>query len=647
MNIEDQNGTTVLRRTNEEEPPRTLWTILIGRPLATADAPHHTIGKLIGLAVFASDALSSTAYATQEMLAILIVVGAAAYGLIFPLSLVIVALLVIVTLSYEQTIHAYPNGGGSYIVSRDNLGQLPSKIAAAAILTDYVLTVAVSISSGVAQVVSAYPTLYEYRVWIAIGLVFTIMMINLRGLRESGIIFAIPTYFFVVMMFITLITGLVRALTGGLGLVVDPPLHELATEGQAVTLFLLLRAFSNGTTALTGVEAISDGIPSFREPRTRNAGITLIWMSSILGSLLLGISFLAGHIQAVPSEIETVISQLGRTVFDGRGTLYLMLITATTIILIMAANTSFADFPRLSAITAADGLLPRQLNYRGSRLVFSRGIVVLAVLASTLVFIFQASVTRLIPLYAIGVFISFTLSQAGMARRWWKIGHLKPSEELKERGSTLHYQPGWQTKMAINGMGAVLTFFVMMIFAITKFHDGAYVVIFIIPLLVVIFSVIQRHYIDVAAKLSLERYGSPPPRIQRNRVLLPIGGVHRGTLAALRYARTLSDDITAVHISINPEESERIRQKWEQWGDGVRLVIVESSYRRFMEPLLDYIEEIYQKRQPNEVITIVVPQFVSSKRWTNILHTNTAQALRSELLTYKYIVVTNVPYILD
>ena len=647
MNIEDRNGTTVLRRTNQEEPPRTLWTVLIGRPLATADAPHQTIGKLVGLAVFASDALSSTAYATQEILAILMVIGTAAYGILFPISLVIVGLLAVVTLSYEQTIHAYPNGGGSYIVSRDNLGALPAKVAAAAILTDYILTVAVSISSGVAQIVSAYPQLFDYRVWIAVALVFFIMMINLRGVRESGIIFAIPTYFFVIMMLITVITGIVRSFSGTLGLVPSPPELELTHAEQGLTLFLLLRAFSNGTTALTGVEAISDGIPSFREPRSRNAGITLIWMSAILGTLLLSVTYISGHIQAVPSEVETVISQLARTVFDGRGTLYLMVISATTVILIMAANTSFADFPRLSAITAADGLLPRQLNYRGSRLVFNRGIVVLAVVASLLIIVFQASVTRLIPLYAIGVFISFTLSQSGMAHRWWKIGHLKPGEEIKERGSTLRHESGWQFKMAVNGFGALCTFLVMMIFAITKFQDGAYVVIIIIPALVVMFTIINRHYISLAGRLSLDRYGSPPPRIHRNRVLLPIGGVHRGTLEALRYAHTLSDDITAVHISINPDESERVRIKWEQWGDGVRLVIVESSYRRFMEPLVDYIDEIYKKRQPNEVITIIVPQFVSTKKWTNILHTNTAQALRNELLFYKNIVVTNVPYLVD
>ncbi|MEW6649279.1 MAG: APC family permease, partial [Chloroflexota bacterium] len=420
MNIEDRQGTTVLRRESESQPRRDWRTWLFGRPLPTADAPHQTIGVLIGLAVFASDALSSTAYATQEMLVILMVLGSEAYNYVFPLSIGIVLLLTIVTLSYEQTVHAYPNGGGAYTVSRDNLGVLPSKVAASALLTDYILTVAVSISSGVAQIVSALPVLFPYRVWMAVGFVLFIMIMNLRGVKESGRAFAIPTYFFVFAMFTTVIVGLIRYLSGGLGVVVDPPHLEVIHISQGVGLFLILRAFSSGTAALTGIEAISNGIPAFKEPRSHNAGRTLIIMSVILGTLMLAISFLSAHIRAVPSEEETVISQLARTAFDGRGALYLGVIVATTVILIMAANTAFADFPRLSAITATDGLLPRQLTYRGSRLVYSYGIVLLALMSCGLIIIFQASVTRLIPLYAVGVFLSFTLSQTGMARRWWK-----------------------------------------------------------------------------------------------------------------------------------------------------------------------------------------------------------------------------------
>lgn len=646
MNIEDQTGTTVLRRETEVKPKKSWRTWLIGRPLPTADAPHQTIGVLIGLAVFASDALSSTAYATQEMLVILMVLGPQAYQYVFPLALAIVILLAIVTLSYEQTVHAYPNGGGAYIVTRDNIGELPAKIAAAALLTDYILTVAVSISSGVAQIVSAVPSLFEHRVWIAVGLVGFIMVVNLRGIKESGKTFAIPTYFFIFAMFGTVLVGLARYVFGSLGVVSDPPPMETLHITYGVGAFLILRAFASGTAALTGIEAIADGIPAFREPRSKNAGTTLIIMSLILGSLMLSISFLAAHIQAVPSEAETVISQLARTAFGGRGGLYGAVIIATTVILIMAANTSFADFPRLSAITATDGLLPRQLTYRGSRLVYSRGIVLLAMLATLLIVIFQASVTRLIPLYAVGVFLSFTLSQAGMAHRWWKIGRLKEGETLKERGSVLRYDPNWLIKMLINGFGAFCTGVVMLVFAATKFVDGAWVVIVIIPTLVVIFSAIQRHYRHLAARLSLENYGGLP-RIARHRVIIPIGGVHRGTLAALRYARTLSEDITAVHVSIDPQEAEKVRQKWETWGDGRRLVILESPYRLFIEPLLEYIDEIESQRQPNEIITIVVPEFVPRHWWAGLLHTQTALTLRMALLFHKDIVITSVPYQVD
>ena len=571
-----KSGTTIWRRVTDYEPPRSWRNWLIGRPLSTADAPHQTIGKFTGLAVFASDALSSSAYSTQEMMVILAAAGTGAFGLVFPMTIAIMVLLSILTLSYEQTIHAYPSGGGAYIVSRDNLGDLPAQIAAAALLTDYVLTVAVSVSSGVAQIVSAFENLYPYRVEISVGLVLFIMIVNLRGVKESGAVFAIPTYFFIVMLYVTVGVGMYRYFAGTLGQVVNPPELEMIHSAQAVTAFLILRAFSSGTTALTGVEAISNGIPAFKEPRSHNAGVTLIWMSVILGTLILMISFLSAHVLAIPSETETVISQLARTVFNGGGILYLGVIAATTVILIMAANTSFADFPRLSALTAQDGFLPRQLAYRGSRLVYSRGIAALALIASLLIIVFKASVTLLIPLYAIGVFLSFTLSQAGMSRRWWKIGHLKPEEEIKERGSTLRFQPGWRQKMFINGLGSVLTGVVMLVFAVTKFNDGAYVVIVLIPILVLIFSYIHRHYQNLARALSLDHYGSPAP-IARHRVILLIGGVHRGTIAALRYARTLSDDITAVHISIDPEEAERISTKWETWGEGIRLIIFEVA----------------------------------------------------------------------
>ncbi|NTU75202.1 MAG: APC family permease, partial [Anaerolineaceae bacterium] len=610
MNIDDQNGSTVIKRDANYKPPFSFSTWLIGRPLSSADASHETIGKIIGLAVFSSDALSSVAYAPQEMLAILVLAGTGALQYSVPLSLGIVVLLILLTLSYEQTIHAYPGGGGAYIVARDNLGEIPAQIAAGALLTDYILTVAVSISSGVAQLVSAFPAIFEYRVWIAAAMVLFIMLINLRGVRESGITFAIPTYFFVVMMYITVAVGLFRWVTGSLGLVVGPPQDMIHEVIQPISLFLILRAFSSGTTALTGVEAISNGIPAFKEPKSKNAGKTLIMMAVILGSLMFTITFLSHQIGALPSEEETVISQLARTIFGDRNFVYLATIASTTVILMMAANTSFADFPRLGALTANDGFLPRQLSLRGTRLVFSRGIMSLAGIAIVLIIIFQASVSRLIPLYAIGVFLSFTLSQTGMARRWWKSGHLEIGKTIKERGSTLQYEKSWIFKMVINSIGAFMTFVVMCVFAYTKFTDGAWVVIIIIPALVAIFSTIHHHYKTLAKKLSLDNYGSQT-RVMRQKVIMPVGGVHRGTLAALRFARTITDDITAVHISTDMAESTKIQEKWETWGDGYRLVILDSPYRVFIEPLLQYIDEIEATKQPNEVIVIVVPQFVA------------------------------------
>jgi len=640
----ENNQTEIMRRQSDYEPPRSMSHWFIGRPLSTADAPHQTIGKAVGLAVFASDALSSTAYATQEILGILTVAGTAAFGYVFPISIAIVILLMIVTISYEQTIHAYPSGGGAYIVSRDNLGESYAQVAGAALLMDYILTVAVSISSGVAQIVSAYPSLDHYRVEIAVAAVLIIMVINLRGVKESGAAFAVPTYFFITMMFIMMGTGLFRYFTGALGTVVDPPEVQIAHAVAPITAFLLLHAFANGTTALTGVEAISNGITAFKEPRSRNAGITLIWMSIILGSLFISISYLTGKIGGVYSEEETIISQLARTVYDGRGTMYLATLAATTVILLMAANTAFADFPRLSALAAADGYLPRQLTFRGSRLVYSNGIVTLSIIAAILIIIFRASVTSLIPLYAIGVFMSFTLSQTGMALRWRKIGGLKEGEQIVEQGSILHPDRKWHIKMFINGFGAICTAIVMVVFAVTKFREGAWIILIIVPLLVSLFFTIHRHYKDLAGHLTLDKFRGIPARHTRHRVILPVAGVHQGTLEALHYARLLSDDVTAVHISIDSEESEKVQKKWKTWGDGTRLVVLDSPFRLFIEPLLEYIEEIVDHRQPNETVTIVVPQFMPSKRWHYALHMHAADVLRQELLSKHGVVVTDVPY---
>lgn len=574
---------------------------------------------------------------------VLALAGIGAFHFSIPIALAIIALMVIVTISYQQTIHAYPGGGGAYIVSRDNLGELPAQTAGAALLTDYILTVAVSISSGVAQITSAFPVLFPYRVEIAAALVLFVMLINLRGVKESGAAFAVPTYYFVIVMFLTVGIGLVRWAIGSLGTVVAPPELEVALTTQVVTPFLLLHALANGTSALTGIEAISNGITAFKEPRSRNAGITLIWMSSILGTLFLGITLLANQVGAVPSEKETVISQIARTVFEGPNIAYLGVIVGTALILVLAANTAFADFPRLGALAAADGYLPRQLTYRGSRLVYSRGIAVLAVIAIALIVVFQASVTRLIPLYAIGVFLSFTLSQTGMARRWWKSGHLKPGDEVQEAGSVLHFDRHWIVKMIINGFGAICTFVVMIVFAATKFREGAWFVIVLLPVLLFIFFSIHRHYKNLARQLSLE-YETGRPRIDRDRVIILVGGVHQGTLAAIRFARTVTEDITAVHIATDPLEAEKVQHKWEQHGEGIRMVILNSPYRLMIEPLLDYMERIESVKKQNEIITIVVPRFIPKRRWANFLHMRTAETLRKVLLNRDDIVIVEVPY---
>ena len=642
---EPNSPSSIIHRKAKNAPRWSIGHWLIGRPLTTADAAHETIGKAVGLAVFASDALSSNAYATQEILVILAMAGTAAFGYVFPIALAIVALLWIVTISYEQIIHAYPNGGGAYIVAKDNLGENAALMAAAALLTDYILTVSVSISSGVAQIVSAYPDLFPLRVWLSVLFIFLVMLVNLRGVRESGMAFAIPNYFFIFMMLATLATAIIKYLTGSLGTVIAPPELEIQQTLQVVTPFLILHAFSSGTAALTGIEAISNGITAFKEPRSKNAGITLLWMGVILTSMFIGISFVTRHIGALPSEQETVISQLARTVYEGRGLLYLMLISGTAVILVLAANTAFAGFPRLGALAAQDGFLPRQLTYRGSRLVYSYGIVALAILAAVLVIVFQASVSRLIPLYAIGVFLSFTLAQIGMSRRWWRVGRMDPSAAAGADG--LHYDRRWKLKMILNAIGGLCTGVVMVVFSVTKFHDGAWVVLLLTPLLIWVFRLVNHHYKGIAGKLSLENYGGPAPHTPRHRVILPVSGIHRGSLQALRYARMLSDDVTAVHILTEPADAEKLQKKWEKWGDGVRLVMLDSPYRQFIEPLLDYISELMDQRQPNEVITVVVPQFVSTTLWEKTLHTNTASILREELLTTPGIVITDVPYIVS
>ena len=625
-----------------QSPQRwSLRRLLIGSPLPTHEDSHQTVSKKVGLAVFASDALSSTAYATEAILEVLAFAGLAALWVSVPISGAIVLLLIVVTISYEQTIHAYPGGGGAYIVARDNLGETQAQTAGAALLMDYILTVSVSVSAGMAQLTSGFPALYPYRIEIAVGIVFFMMLINLRGVKESGITFAIPTYFFLVIMIFTLAAGFYKYLTGSLGMVTGVTPAETGTL-QGLTSFLILRAFASGCTALTGVEAISNGITSFKEPKSRNAGITLLCMSAILSGLFLSITFLANRISAQFSWTETIISQLGRTIW-GSGPLWYALLGATTLILVLAANTSFAGFPRLGALQAGDGFLPRQLTYRGSRLVFTFGIVSLALFSSLLIVIFRAETTALIPLYAIGVFLSFTLSQIGMAVRWVKSGRLKEGEEIVQQGGVVRYDPRWRLKLVINTVGAVVTAIVTVVFAVAKFTQGAWVVVLLIPVLVLIFFRIHYYYRNLASHLSLADYGAPT-RVKRNRVLLLVSSVHRGVLHSLRYASSLSEDITALYVATDPAEAENFKHKWDQWGNGVRLVVIDSPYRQLIEPLIGYIVRMAADRQPQEMLTIVVPHFVPKHWWQNFLHMNTAMILRTALLRQQNIVVMEIPY---
>lgn len=626
--------------------------MLLGRRLNTKDLAHQAISKPVGLAVFASDALSSTAYATEEILLILAAAvgggaatmwssGGTILGLSGPIALAIAVLLVIVTISYRQTIYAYPNGGGAYIVARDNLGEVPALIAGAALLTDYILTVAVSISSGVAQITSALPELLPYKVYIAVGVIALITVVNLRGVKESGRVFAVPTYFFLGMMFLTLGVGFVRYFTGTLPTVTDvEAIHHTVVE--PLTLFLVLRAFSSGCTALTGIEAISNGISAFKQPRSRNAAITLAWMSGILITLFLGITFMASHIEAVPSHTETVISQIGRTVYGEGSLFYYLVLAGTALILLMAANTSYADFPRLAALQASDGFLPRQLTHRGGRLVFSWGIAALAGLASLLVIVMNANVSALIPLYAIGVFLSFTISQTGMVIHLQRIGHLKPGETHQGLETEIEYDRHWRTKQIISAIGALCTFVVMIVFAVTKFSSGAWFVVVLIPILVTIFFRIHRHYKEVAHALSLK--GVPvDTEIRPVQTLILVDDVHAESVRMVNFAKSLEHPWRAVHVAVNPDKVEIVEKKWEKRiGEG-ELVILPSPYRLLAEPLREYVESV-RAAQPDGFIHVIVGHLVMDTFWEQTLHQNSALFFNLALAGMDRVAVTVVPY---
>ena len=595
--------------------------LFVGSPLATAQARHERLSRTSALAVFSSDALSSVAYATEEILLVLVLAASAALTFSIPIGIAIALLIAVVVSSYRQTILAYPHGGGAYIVTKDNLGTLPALVAAGALLIDYVLTVAVSVAAGVAAITSAFPILYDYR--IALGVIFIagIATVNLRGLRESGALFAVPTYLFVVSFAAMLAYGFVRWIFGWEG--VPAPAAEPAEMSQALTIFLVLRAFASGCAALTGVEAVSDGVPAFRPPEARNARIVLAWLGIILVTLFIGITFLAHHYQVLPRAEETVVSQLARLIFGG-GLLYYEVQAVTMLILVFAANTAFADFPRLAYFLARDGFIPRQFGTRGDRLVFSNGILILGGLAALLILLFGGATHALIPLYAVGVFVSFTLSQASMVRRW-----LSRREE------------GWWWRWVLNAVGAATTGLVMLVIAATKFSHGAWMVVLLIPLLVALFMMIHRHYADVARQLSLVNYGGPPP-IQHS-VLVLVGDLHRGVAAALRYAQTLSTSAKAVYVELDPERTQKLEEKWGKFGLGVPLVVLTSPYRSLLTPFLDYVNHLLAVGE-NHVVTIVIPEFVPARWWQHLLHNQTALLIKGALLFRKGVVVVDVPF---
>jgi amino acid transporter len=600
-----------------------LKRLVVGEPIPSHLAHHERLSRITGLAVLSSDALSSVAYATEEILRVLILAGVAALGIASPVALVIATILAIVVFSYRQTIHAYPTGGGAYIVSRENLGDTPALIAAAALLIDYVLTVAVSIAAGVAALTSAVPAWHPHTVALTLGFVFLLTVGNLRGIRESGQIFAVPTYFFIVSLLALIAVGAYRGMTGTI-----PPVHAdaaIAPLNHPLSLFLLLTAFSNGCTAMTGVEAVSNGVPAFKPPEAKNAASTMVAMAVLAITMFVGITLLAHAYQIVPSEQETVVSQLARGVFGGRGAAYYLLQAATMSILVLAANTAYADFPRLASILARDRYVPRQLMNQGDRLAFSNGIIGLSVFAAILLVLFGGDTHALIPLYMIGVFVSFTLSQAGMVVHWRQL-----------RG------PGWKTSAAINGLGAAVTGLVLLVVAVTKAHEGAWIILVLIPVHVLFFRATRRHYDLVNAQLSLDNWTNGDLR-RNNTVLVPISGVHRAVLQAVEYAKTLSPDVRALYVSVEPSATDRLRCDWARWGDGVPLVVLDSPYRSLMEPLLEYVEQVDAER-PDDFLTVVLPEFVPAKWWHHVFHNQRALLIKGALLFKPNIVVTSVPF---
>lgn len=622
-----------------EKAYRAFKGVLIGHPLETSQEIHQRLNKIKALAVFGSDAISSCAYATEETLLVLAAAGSGALYLSQYTALAIALLLSMVAFSYRQTVYAYPHGGGSYNVSRENLGQLPGLVAASALLIDYVLTVSVSIVAGSAAVSSALiasgysaqvaqlnailPPNLNLNVLLSVFFILLMTVGNLRGIRESGAIFAIPTYMFLFSLAALLIIGVFKALTGTLEPVTQPQIIQAA---EPLGLWLILRAFSAGAVAMSGVEAISNGVPAFEKPESRNAATTLTVMATILGVAFLGISYLAVHLKLVPGD-QTIISQIAQAVF-GPGVFYYIFQIATMGILIVAANTAFADFPRLSSVLARDNYMPHQFLFRGDRLGFSTGIVALGTIAAALVVIFAGDVSNLIHLYAVGVFLAFTMSDSGMVVHWWKT-----------RG------PGWKRSISINGLDAVLTSSILVIVAVTKFAGGAWIVLVLIPTFTGMFLLIHRHYAHVAAQLRIEP-GQMPPTTSEPIVLLPIDDVNYASLRAVSFARHLSPNLLLLHISLNAERTEKVRQKVARYLPDLKLVIVDSPYRSFTRPMEAYVHALHSQR-PDAFVTIVFPEFITAHWWEGFLHNRTANNLRKMFQKHPNVAVVQVPYLLE
>lgn len=611
---------------------RNFKRVLVGQPLSTAVAHTERIGRLPGLAVFSSDALSSVAYASEEILLVLAPAGALALSYSVPVALAIVVLLFLVVGSYRQVIPAYPHGGGSYTVARENLGPMPGLVAAASLLVDYTLTVAVSVAAGVAAITSAVPALYQHRVALGVLAIALVAVANLRGVRESAAVLSVPTYGFILAVGGLLATGAIRWLSGSLpqaALVAPAVAAGAATAVPVLTVFLVLRAFSSGCTAMTGVEAIANGVTSFKEPRAKNAVDTLTMLAAVLAVLFLGTTLLAHRLGIVPVEGQTVISQIGRLVV-GSGVFYFTVQLFTATVLLLAANTSFAAFPSLSSVLAADRFMPRQLAHRGDRLVYSNGILILAFLASALIVIFRGDTHALIPLYAIGVFLSFTLSQLGMVRRSWR---------ARDRG--------WRRVLVISGVGTLATALVVAIFAATKFAQGAWIVVLVIPLIILFFLLLHDHYVSFGKALAMEEWSAVAPR--RHVAIVPVSGIHRGVANALVYALSVSRDVRAVYIAERPEDGERMEEQWSLWDNGVPLVVLESPFRSVIGPLLRYIDQVDTEFEGEEgaLVTVVLPEIVPSKWWHHLLHNNTALLVKGALLFRKGKICVSVPYHLD